>query len=253
MCEKSKGEYWEIRNKTDTSADLYLYSAISSMGEEGGETSAKEVVSAVKALGKISRLNVYINSPGGTVSEGMAIKAFLARQPFEKQVYIDGLCASIATAVAFGIGAKVHMESSALVMIHNAWTCACGNAADLRKFADDLEKHDAAIKRIYLDRTGEKLGEEKISRMMAEETWLSAAECLEMGFADEIVSSGVQAAACLPKEYFGRYRNIPKSVAVKGEDEPRKNEIAAAKAIINKADAVLQEYRYRKEKMNYES
>ena len=55
-------------------------------------------------------ITIYINSPGGTVSEGMAIKAFLARQTFKKDVYIDGLCASIATAIAFGIGAEVHIH-----------------------------------------------------------------------------------------------------------------------------------------------
>ena len=134
---QSSEKYWEIKNQTETSAELYLYSTISSWGEEWGDTSAKDVINAVKNLGNISQLKIYINSPGGTVSEGMAIKAFLARQTFKKDVYIDGLCASIATAIAFGINATVHMESTALVMIHNAWTGVYGNAVELRKVAND--------------------------------------------------------------------------------------------------------------------
>lgn len=250
---QSSEKYWEIKNQTDMSADLYLYSTISSWGEEWGDTSAKDVINAVKALGNISQLNIYINSPGGTVSEGMAIKAFLARQTFKKDVYIDSLCASIATAIAFGINAAVHMESTALVMIHNAWTGVYGNAADLRKAADDLEKHDAAIKQIYLDRTVGKLTEEEITEMMSAETWLSASECLEYGFADEIVTSGTQAAACLPKAYFDMYKNVPKTVAVREETDitAAPNEITAAQAIIDKANLVLSEYNYRKEKNNY--
>lgn len=252
---RSSEKYWEIKNQTDTSAELYLYSTISSWGEEWGDTSAKDVINAVKALGNISQLKIYINSPGGTVSEGMAIKAFLARQTFKKDVYIDGLCASIATAVAFGIGAAVHMESTALVMIHNAWTYAYGNAAELRKAADDLEKHDETIKRIYLDRTAGKLSEDEIADMMSAETWLSASECLEYGFVDNIVSGGTQAAACLPKEFFSMYKNVPEGVSVL-EENPETHcnfNITAAQAIIDKANAALKEYSYRKEKNIYGS
>ncbi len=251
MTPKSK-KYWEIKNQTETSADLYIYSAISSWGEEWGDTSAKDVINAVKALGNISQLNVYINSPGGSVSEGMAIKAFLARQQYKKDVYIDGLCASIATVVAFGINANVHMDSAALVMIHNAYSCVCGNAKELRKCADDLEKHDETIKGVYLDRTAGKLNEDEIRDMMEAETWLTASECLEKGFIDEIVSGGTQAAACLPKEYFDLYKHVPKGVSVKNEGglPDTKNTInAETQAVIDKADAVLKEYRYRKEQI----
>lgn len=248
---QSSEKYWEIKNQTDTSAELYLYSTISSWGEEWGDTSAKDVIKAVKDLGNISQLKICINSPGGTVSEGMAIKAFLARQTFKKDVYIDGLCASIATAIAFGIGADVHMESTALVMIHNAWTYAYGNAAELHKAADDLEKHDATIKQIYLDRTAGKLSEDEIADMMSAETWLSASECLEYGFIDDIVSCGTQAAACLPKEFFNMYKNIPQNVSVLEENPEIKMDITVSQAIIDKANAALKEYSYRKEKNIY--
>lgn len=249
-----KEPFWNIKNITDTSADLYLYSPISSYGEAWGETSAKDVIKAVKDLGDIAQLNIYINSPGGVVTEGMAIKAFLARQPFKKNVYIDGLCASIATVIAFGIGATVRMESTALVMIHNAWTLAIGNCQELRKCADDLEKDDVNIKQTYLERTAGNLTEDEISEMMAAETWLNAQECLDYGFVDEIVSSSTQAVACLPQAYFNLYKNIPESLAnqeskpiVEETPEPEVKISAESQAIIDKANSVLEKYHFRKE------
>jgi len=215
-----------------------------------GDTSAKDVINAVKALGSISHLNIYINSPGGSVFEGMAIKTFLARQQYKKDVYIDGLCASIATVVAFGINANVHIDSTALVMIHNAYSCVCGNAKELRKCADDLEKNDETIRGVYLDRTAGKLTEDEIRDMMDAETWLTATECLEKGFVDEVVSNGTQAAACLPKEYFDLYKHVPKGVSVRDGVPDTQNKISAeTQAVIDKADAVLKEYRHRKEQI----
>lgn len=246
--------FWEIKNQTDVSADLYIYSSINSYGEEWGYTSAKDVINAIKDLGNIDQLNIYINSPGGSVSEGMAIKAFLARQTFKKDVYIDSLCASIATAIAFGINATVHMESTALVMIHNSWTLAIGNTKELRKCADDLEKYDATIRATYLEKTAGTLTEDEIKEMMEAETWLNAQECLDYGFIDEIVSNSTQAAACLPEAYFNLYKNIPESVIKQESDpagektpEPEVKISAESQAIIDKANSVLEEYRQRKE------
>ena len=87
--------------------------------------------------------------------------------------------------------------------------------------------------------------------MMNAETWFSASECMDYGFVDEIVSGSTQAAACLPKEYFDLYKNVPKSVSVLNENPEIHIDITAAQAIIDKANAALQEYSYRKEKNIY--
>ena len=246
---ESNAPYWEIKNKTETSADLYVYSTISRWGADWGELSSKDVINAVKGLGNISQLNIHINSPGGSVAEGLAIRAFLAQQSFKKTVYIDSLCASIATAIAFGIGAGVHMEETALVMIHRAWTYTEGNAVQLRKEADVLDKHDAQLKKVYLERTNGNLSEDEIIKMMDEETWLDADECLEYGFIDAIETVS-QAAACLPEAFFDAYENVPDSVVKVLDKAPEdKNEglNAEAQAIITKAESVLRQYRQRKE------
>lgn len=208
-----------------------------------------DVIKAVKELGKISQLNVHINSPGGSVSEGLAIKAFLAQQPFKKTVYIDSLCASVATVIAFGIGADVHMEDTALVMIHHAWTYASGNSDQLRKTAETLDKNDEQLKKVYIERTNGTITEEDIISMMDEEHWMDADECLEKGFIDAVEKS-VQAAACLPEAFYDAYSNVPDSVVKISGESPKANDSeldAEPQAIIAQANAVLEEYRRRKE------
>lgn len=246
---ESNSPFWEIKNKTETSADLYIYSTISRYGAQWGELSSIDVINAIKALGKISQLNVHINSPGGSVAEGLAIRTFLAQQPFKKTVYIDSLCASIATVIAFGINAEVHMEETALVMIHRAWSYAEGNAILLRKEADTLDKHDEQLKKVYLERTAGKLTEEDILSMMDEEHWMDSDECLEKGFID-VIENVSQAAACLPEAFFEAYENVPDSVIKVPDKAPEDKDDglnAETKAIIANAESVLKQYRQRKE------
>lgn len=236
----SNAPFWEIKNKTDTSADMFIYSSISRYGRSWGDTSAKDVIEDIKALGKINTLNVHINSPGGSVAEGIAIMNFLAQQSFTKNVYIDSLCASIATVIAFGIGAKVHMADTALVMIHNAWSYAGGNAAELRKAADVLDKHDAQIKKVYVGRSN--LTEEDISEKMAAETWLDANECLDYGFIDEVTYDSTQAAACVPQAFYDAYTNAPERLKVISEKQEESGLDAEMKAVIDKANRALADY-----------
>ena len=243
---ESNTPFWEIKNKTETSADLYIYSTISRYGADWGELSSMDVIKAIKELGKITQLNVHINSPGGSVSEGLAIKTFLAQQSFKKTVYIDSLCASIATVIAFGIGADVHMEDTALVMIHHAWGSISGNAAQFRKAAETLDKHDEQLKKVYIERTNGTITEDDIISMMDEEHWMDADECLEKGFIDTIENTA-KAAACLPEEFYDLYSNVPDSV-VKISPKANDNGLdAESEAIIANANAVLEEYRRRKE------
>ena len=102
---------------------------------------------------------------------------------------------------------------------------------------------------MYLERTNGNLSEDEIIKMMDEETWLDADECLEYGFIDAIETVS-QAAACLPEAFFDAYENVPDSVVKVLDKAPEdKNEglNAEAQAIITKAESVLRQYRQRKE------
>ena len=244
LSNKNNVKYWEIKNQTKESADLYLYSSISKWDDE---MNCNNIRNEIKKLGNIKKLNIYINSPGGDVFEGVAIANFLKRQNFKKEVYIDALCASIATVIALGCGGTVHMYKNSLLMIHNAWSCVCGNAAELRKKADDLEICDKNILSVYVDKCKEKSSEEDIKKMMDEETWLNSSQSLELGFIDDIIEEDTEKVALL-NDFEGIYNNIPESLIVENHsEENEKIEMdEETKRILDEAERTLKLYELKK-------
>jgi len=101
---------------------------------------------------------------------------------------VDGFACSIASVIAMA-GDEVIMPRNTLMMIHNMWMCACGNATELRKAADDLGVINAAGRQAYLQKAGDKLTEERLSEMMDAETWLTAEQCVELGLADRLADT----------------------------------------------------------------
>ena len=94
------------------------------------------------------------------------------------------------------------MPRNALMMVHNMWMEVRGNAAELRKAADDLDKINEAGREAYLQKAGDKLTPEMIAQMEDDETWLTAEECIQYGLADRYVEQEAdmsQAAAVLQK------------------------------------------------------
>lgn len=159
----------------DQSANAYIYDDIGMFGIK-----AKDFIEEVNTV-KANKLNVFINSYGGEIDEGVAIYNFLNRFDGEVTIRVDGMAASIASVIAMA-GDKVIMPKASLMFIHNPWTMTAGDAENLRKEAQDLEKRKASLMAIYADKTG--LPSEVISQMMDEETLLSAEEAVEMKFAD---------------------------------------------------------------------
>src|SRR5690606_20024488 len=113
-------------------------------------------------LGRVETLNVFINSPGGSVFQGQAIYNILKRQKARVNVYIDGLAASIASVIAMA-GDTIFMPKNAMMMVHNPWTFSIGNAQDLRKEADTLDKIRETLIEAYLSKAGDALTEVQIS------------------------------------------------------------------------------------------
>ena len=219
MASKQKNQkYWEFKNQTSDSADLYLYIEIASWGGGYCAHSAQSFKSELDALGEIKTLNVYINSPGGDVFEGNTIYNMLKRYDADVNIYIDGLAASIASVIA--MSGTVNMPKNAMMMIHNAWTYTYGNANELRKTADDLDKVNQSIRQAYLEKAGDKLDEETLITLMDNETWLTAQECYDYGLCD-VLEDEKQIAACISEELFAKYRNVPKALILdKTEPEP---------------------------------
>lgn len=215
-------KYWEFKNKTSTEADLYLYIEIASWGAGYSAHSAQSFKQELDDLGEIETLNIYINSPGGDVFEGNTIMNMLKRKKCTKNVYIDGLAASIASVIAMA-GDKIIMPSNAMMMIHNAWTYAIGNSKDLRKLADDLDKVNASIRQAYLDKAGDKLDEETLTTLMDNETWLTAQECFNYGLCD-VVGEDKNIAAKFDLNLLNQYKNIPVNYVLKQAEAKNNNQ-----------------------------
>ena len=134
-------------------------------------------------MGDVNEINVYINSYGGEVAEGLAIYNALRRHKAKVRTFCDGFACSIASVI-FMAGDERIMNEASLLMIHNAWTWASGNAAELRKQAEDLDKITQASVEAY--KAHSSLKEEEIKALMDAETWILPSEALEYGFATAV-------------------------------------------------------------------
>lgn len=215
---QNKGRrFWQFRAAAEPGVgELLLYGEISDVTWWGDEVTPKQFWDDLQALGEISELRVYINSPGGDVFAGQAIYSMLRRHSATVLAYIDGLAASAASLVAMA-GDRVIMPRNAIMMIHNPWTLAWGNANDLRAIADDLDKIRESMIAVYEEKTG--LERQQIVDMLDAETWMTAEEAVERGFADEIEEAkAVAALAAGPDRLvingvavdLSRYQNPPK-------------------------------------------
>lgn len=200
-------KYWEFKAKGATEGDLYLYAEIASWGGGFAAHSAQSFKSELDDLGNIETLNIYINCPGGDVFEGVAIANMLKRKPCIKNVYIDGIAASIASVIAMA-GDNIYMPANAMMMVHNVMVGAYGYANDLRAAADTADKITISIRQTYLDKAGDKLDDAAITNLMDAESWLTAQECLNYGFCTDITAP-IQAVACLDVKYQDIYKKAP--------------------------------------------
>ena len=170
--------------KTKQTATITIYGDICSWAwEEFGEMSAQVLSKQLEALGDVNEINVYINSYGGEVAEGLAIYNALRRHKAKVRTFCDGFACSIASVI-FMAGDERIMNEASLLMIHNAWTWASGNAAELRKQAEDLDKITQASVEAY--KAHSNLKEEEIKALMDNETWILPSEALEYGFATSV-------------------------------------------------------------------
>ncbi len=179
-----KNKFYSFEKANENSADLYIYGDIVYYEWDESDVTAFGFKKELEELGDVSELNVHINSLGGNVFVGLAIYNLLKQNKAKINIYIDGVAASAASIIAMA-GDKIYMPKSSMMMIHNCWTYLEGNAKELRKAADDMDKIADAYKSAYLSRI--KITEEKLNELLDAESYLTAEECIEMGFADEVL------------------------------------------------------------------
>lgn len=187
---------WDIKESAEAGTlNMYIYGDVEGDSYDWwsdevtrSETSANYFREELAKHENTTQINLYINSYGGSVFEGTAIYNQLKRHPAHKTVYIDGFACSVASVIAMA-GDEIVMPKNTMMMIHNMWMCAAGNASELRKAADDLDTINAVGREAYLSKAGDKLEENILAEMMDAETWLTASQCIQYGLADRLSDS----------------------------------------------------------------
>ena len=182
---ESMRKYWQLEVK-GSEASIFIYGDIVSEPWKWYESdvTSHDLVKEIEGL-DVDVIHCYINSYGGEVAEGLAIYNALKRHKAKVKTYCDGFACS-AASVVFMAGDERIMSASSLLMIHNAWMWAAGDANELRKQADDLEKINEASNNAYLEHIN--ISKEQLQEMLDKETWLTAQEALDMGFCTTVVN-----------------------------------------------------------------
>ena len=236
-------KFWEVKAAANDVGELYIYGDITSYKWDDTDITAKDFAEGLKALGDLKTLNIYLNSLGGSVFQGQAIFSILKRHSAYKNVYIDGIAASIASVIAMA-GDTISMPKNAMVMIHNPWTFAMGNSADLRKEADALDKIRERMIVDYMDKIQGKTTEAELIDLLDAETWLSAQDCFDRGFCDELLDEKEIAASCLDSKMLSNYKNIPDSLKNLQKGADRLSDDEKRRKIIEESRADLADLSY---------
>jgi ATP-dependent Clp protease protease subunit len=219
--------WYEIRAQRK-GTEVVIYDEIGAFG-----IPAKSFLDELKALGPVAELTVRINSPGGSVFDGVAIYNALKRHDAAITDWIDGIAASIASMIAMA-GNEVVMPENAMLMLHDPSGLVMGTASDMRAMAEALDRMKVGMVAAYRDKSGRDGAE--FDALLRDETWLSAQEALELGLADRVEAS-VRMAAHFD---LSRFRNTPPQLAaLAATPSPQEDDMSdSKKGSPRKPDAV---------------
>ena len=248
--------FWNLKNDAEIPEDGVLDIDGEIVAEPGWFTGPDACVASDfrKALKGVKNVTVHINSPGGDVIAGAEIYSALREHSLNGEgsvtVIVTGIAASAASIIAMA-GDRILMHPVAYMMIHNPWTVAMGDAKELRKAAKVLDVIAEGLVSTYQARTGK--DKEELEKMLANETWMSAATCVEEGFADEIYGVGSNAAASAVRptmmsmkahglqEITARMPDEPQEPQISEDELDKRAEIVKRVMIANRAvEAIIQ-------------
>ena len=172
--------FYNMVKQSNNSLDIDIY------GDIGGwyyENTIESLSEQIKRMDDINEINVYINSYGGELAEGLAIYNALKQHEATVNTYIMGFACSSASLI-FMSGDNRYISKASMLMIHNAISSCCGNSADMRAMAETLDKLNKAICNVYLDSVN--ISAEDIQNLLDEESFLGYEEAIEYGFATEL-------------------------------------------------------------------
>lgn len=245
-CPKNEtGEYHtlEAKGKKPKRASMSIYDYI---GDPWEGTTAKAIREQLAALPEsVEEIDLYINSPGGYVFDGLSIYEGLVEHEAKVNVTIGAIAGSIASVIAMA-GDTIKINDFSDFYIHRPQVGAHGYVDVLRQMADLLDKKDADIRNIYTSRTG--IDADVLDALMSGEgTWISAPEAVEHGFADELVEFEEKAVAYAfdptalkncPEHHVRRYKALKKREAESALRDAGKTQRGAKRIVSEQRDAV---------------
>ncbi|MDU0200158.1 Clp protease ClpP [Paenibacillus sp. PFR10] len=215
-------KYLQVKNQVGDSADIHFYGDI--VGSEWSkwddtDKAPEDVLQALDEAKNASKLNIYINSAGGSVFAGLAMYNMLKRHQAHKTVYVDGVAGSIASIIAMA-GDVINIPSNAFLMIHKPWNILQGNASDFRKMADDLDRIETGMLSVYQSKLAYGTTTEDIKTMLEAETWLDGKEAAK--YFNVTVSDEVRYAASISD--LSKYAKAPKALTAREPDNSKELE-----------------------------
>lgn len=210
-------KWFKIQSKDDDSAEITIFGDI-------GESFFYESVSLSDFKAELDKvrdkkeIRVMLNSPGGSVFDGMAIYNLLSGVRQKVTVEVLGMAASAASVIALS-GRELVMGEGSYLMIHNPWSFAFGEAEELRKTADVLDKIRDQMVDLYAAHSA--MTDEEIVQAMAEETWYTATEAVEAGFADRAEDYGEAELAASYDISKYKYAHVPSEMLETGDSDDR--------------------------------
>lgn len=198
-----EGQSWyQLRAAARGVVDLMLYGDIGAWG-----ISANQFARDLKALGDVSQINLHVHSPGGDVFEGMAMYNLLKNHPARVEGTVDGLAASMGSVVLMAADV-IRIPANAMIMVHKPWGIQGGDAEEMRRYADLLDKVEDSLVAAYTSKTGKTVDE--VKALLAAETWMTGAEAVELGFADSLVDA-LETFAKLNSQRMQDFNKMPET------------------------------------------
>lgn len=183
MSKPARQRYYQMTTY-DRTADIYIFGDITSWEWFENDVSSYTLARELQSLQDVEHIRVFINSYGGEVAEATAIYNRLKDHPAKVTTVCTAFACS-AASVIFMAGDERLMNKASRLMIHNAMMGARGNAAQLRKAAEDLESINELSITAYMAKVN--ITQEKLQELMDNESWIKPEDAVSMGFASGIV------------------------------------------------------------------
>ena len=225
-------KFYQFKNVTDDSADIYFYGEIGESWYDEASKGAKQFIDELAELNENATLNIHFNSPGGNVFDGVAISTAIKQHSGKTVAYIDALAASAASFIALSCN-EVYIADLAAIMIHRASVLGYGNVDDFKKIIDLLDSIDASIASTYARFDGEHNADYWYEQMSAE-SWYFGQAAVDAGLADELFAAE-PIAACITPEVIAKYgyKHVPQDIVADSESD--------ATSIINNVEEAPEE------------